>query len=203
MRPERYEHHHRKRVHVSDGVGDGSGDVVGPTVGAGSASESDGAVGPEADSEEPGPVAGRASPSGAPVASSFEGSDADGAAEELGEAEGLMEAEGLSTPAPAPASSDRADALASDADPSTSDDSPPAAAGLRADENPGASTPSSARLRPPTARAKPTVTSNTRLRRRRWAEALRSRRLASGAVADPPELPRPPRPCSRRRAARP
>ncbi|MFI6929486.1 hypothetical protein [Streptomyces sp. NPDC050287] len=189
-------------MHVSDGDGDGFGEAGGS---AGAVeSESAGVVGPEVGLEEPGWVADWASPSGVRVAlSPFEDSDADGEAEALGEAEGLDEAEDLPPPTSALSSVGCADALGSDVDPSTSDDSPPATAGLREGANPGASTPSSARLRPPAARAKPTAISNTRLRRRRWAEALRSRRLASGAAAVPLELLRPLRPCSRRRAARP
>lgn len=74
---------------------------------------------------------------------------------------------------------------------------PPAAGGPGSAK--GASTPSSARLRPPAARTKPAVIRRVRRRRRRWAAALRSRRLVLPPTAGPVACSSASRPVPRRR----
>lgn len=201
VHPSPYVHHHRKRVHVRDGEGSGF-DVVGVAVGllvpAGRV-----AVGPWVGVTGEAPaVAGRvALPSALVDAEGEADLEADADAEGSGDVEPAFLLVG-----PSRGRAGRAVLCASD-DVPPSAFVPPAAGGLELAK--GASTPSSARLRPPAARTKPAVIRRVRRRRRRWAAALRSRRLALPPPAGPvvsssASRPGPRRrPCAWRLAARP
>lgn len=108
--------------------------------------------------------------------------DADGESDALSfEAEGDGEAEGSAEAEPAvPDVSSRGWAVV----PGDDVDAPPSVVSPPAEAAPGlvngmASVPSSARLRPPAASTQAALTSRILRRRRRWAAALRSRRLPS------------------------
>lgn len=175
-----YVHHQRNCSHVSEGEGSGVGSAV---VGAG-----DGVVESVSAGDESSLVGASAvviDPDwGARVlldASEGDGepelSDADGdGEEEEGDGDASGEAESDAAASVEADSPDRGDSVSTASVVAAPSDVSPSADAVFGFE-PGASVPSSARLSPPAARTNPATTISARFRRRRWAAALRSRRL--------------------------
>jgi len=153
-------HHHKKRLHVCEGVGSGVGtDVVGGVVAGADVSGAEVAVGAEV--EVPGAVPVVADCSSLVFFLSFSEGDAEteAAAEGDSEASGESVAEASEEPDASSSGFDVSPAC-EDAEPSAG--SSPAAAGFG--RKPGPSVPSSARLSPPAARTKPAAMNSVRRR---------------------------------------